>query len=174
MKLIPYEGKVPKVHPSVFIADTARVIGHVTLKRGVSIWYGAVLRGDLNRILVEEKTNIQDNCVLHVDHDAPCRMGGGIVTGHHATVHACIVDDECLIGIGAVILSKARIGKQCIIGAGAVVREGARIPPRSLVLGIPGKVIRTVTQAEIRHIREGAARYHKLAQQYLKDQRLKT
>lgn len=157
-----------KIHPSVFVADTARVIGNVTLQKGVSIWFGAVLRGDMNRISVGEKTNIQDNCVLHVDHDAPCRMGGGIVTGHHATVHACTVDDECLIGINAVILSKARIGKHSIIGAGAIVREGANIPPRSLVLGVPGKVVRTVTKAEIQYIRDSAERYRKLAVQYLK------
>jgi len=171
---IPYDGKRPRVHPSVFVADTARVIGGVTLKKDVSIWFGAVLRGDLNRIVVEEKTNIQDNCVIHVDHDASCRMGGGIVTGHHATVHACIIDDECLIGINAVILSKARIGKQSIIGAGAVVTERTKIPPRSLVLGVPGKVVRTITKEEIRYIRKAAERYYQLAQQYLKDQRLKT
>ena len=167
--LIPYDGKKPRVHPSVFIADTARVIGKVTLQKGVSIWYGAVLRGDMNRITIGEKTNIQDNCVLHVDDDAPCRMGGGIVTGHHATVHACMVDDECLIGIHSVILSKAKIGKHSIIGASAVVREGAKIPPRSLVLGAPGKVVRTVTKEEIQYIREAAERYHRLAQEYLKE-----
>lgn len=166
--LIPYDGKMPRVHPSVFIADTARVIGNVILQKNVSLWYGAVLRGDMNRITIGEKTNIQDNCVLHVDDDAPCRMGGSIVTGHHATVHACTVEDECLIGIHSVILSKARIGTHSIIGAGAVVREGAKIPPRSLVLGVPGKVIRTVTKEEIRYIREAAERYRKLATQYLK------
>ena len=166
--LIAYNGKTPKVHPPVFIADTARVIGNVTLQKGVSIWYGAILRGDLNRIVVGEKTNIQDNCVLHVDHDAACRMGGGIVTGHHATVHACTIDDECLIGMNSVILSKARIGKQCIIGAGAVIKEGAKIPPRSLVLGVPAKVVRTITKKEVLSIREGADRYYRLAQKYLK------
>lgn len=164
--LVSYQGRRPRVHPSVFVADTARVIGRVTLQKGVSIWYGAVLRGDLNRITVGEKTNIQDNCILHVDHDAACRLGGGIVTGHHATVHACTVEDECLIGIHSVILSKARIGKQSIIGAGAVVREGAKIPPRSLVLGVPGKVVRTVTRSEIQSIRKGAQRYQTLAAAY--------
>jgi len=161
---VPYLKKKPKVHPSVFIADTARVIGDVTLGKDVSIWYGAVLRGDMDRIRVGEKTNIQDNCVVHVDFDMPCRMGGGIVAGHHAMIHGCTVDDECLIGIHSVILSRARIGKHSIIGAGAVVKEGAKIPPRSLVLGIPGKVIRTVSPAEIRQIRRNAEHYHKLAQ----------
>lgn len=165
--LVPFRRYLPKLHPSVFVADTARVIGKVTLAKGVGIWYGAVLRADINRITIGEDTNIQDNCVLHVDHDAPCRMGGGIITGHHATVHACTVDDECLIGINSVILSKARVGKHCIIGAGAIVREGARIPPRSLVLGIPGKVVRTVTRAEISYIKEWAERYRKLAALYL-------
>ena len=164
--LVPFQKHLPKVHPSVFIADSARVIGRVTLAKGVSIWYGAILRADINRITIGENTNIQDNCVLHVDHDAPCRMGGGIITGHLATVHACTVDDECLIGINSVILSKARIGKHCIIGSGAVVREGAKIPPRSLVLGVPGKVVRTVTRAEIRYIKNWAKRYRKLADQY--------
>ena len=165
--LVPFQKHLPKIHPSVFIADTARVIGRVTLAKGVSIWYGAVLRADINRITIDENTNIQDNCVLHVDHDAPCRMGGGIITGHLATVHGCTVDDECLIGINSIILSKARIGKHCIIGSGAVIREGARIPPRSLVLGVPGKVVRTVTRAEIRYIKNWAKRYRKLAIQYM-------
>ena len=169
--VVPFQGHSPKVHPSVFIADTARLIGQVTLAKGVSIWFGAVLRGDINRIMIGENTNVQDNCVLHVDHDAACRMGGGIITGHHAVVHACTVDDECLIGIGSVILSKARVGKHCIIGAGAVVKEGARVPPRSLVVGIPGKVVRTVTKTEIRYIRNWAERYRKLAAQYLKEGR---
>lgn len=168
MTFASYDGKMPQLHPSVFVADTARVIGKVTLQKNVSIWFGAVLRGDMNRISVGEKTNIQDNCVLHVDHDAPCRMGGGIVTGHHATVHACTIDDECLIGIHSVILSRAKIGTHSIIGAGAVVREGANIPPRSLVLGVPGRVVRTVTKEEIRTIRDAAERYRKLAVQYLK------
>jgi len=167
--LVSFRGNRPKVHPSAFVADTARVIGNVTLEKNVSIWFGAVLRGDLNRIVIGEKTNIQDNCVLHVDHDAGCRMGGGIITGHLATVHACTVEDECLIGINSVILSKARIGTHSIIGSGAVVREGAKIPPRSLVLGIPGKVVRTITQSEIQYIRTWADRYHRLAQEYLKD-----
>ena len=166
--LVVFRGKKPKVHPSAFIAESARVIGGVTLEKNVSIWFGAVLRGDLNRIVIGEKTNVQDNCVLHVDHDAGCRMGGGIITGHNATVHACVVNDECLIGINSVILSKARIGTHSIIGSGAVVREGDHIPPRSLVLGIPGKVVRTVTKAEIQYIRDWADRYHRLAQQYLK------
>ena len=169
MIFVPYRGKIPKVPPSVFLADTARLIGDVTLQRGVSVWFGAVLRGDMNRIRVGEKTNLQDNCVLHVDPDAPCRMGGGIVTGHHATIHGCTIEDECLIGIGAVILSKAKIGKHSIIGAGAVVREGAKIPPRSLVLGVPGKVVRKVTATEIRMIRQGVSHYYRLAQYYLKD-----
>ncbi|MBI4436855.1 MAG: gamma carbonic anhydrase family protein [Candidatus Omnitrophica bacterium] len=165
--VVTFHGKRPKVHPSAFIAESARVVGNVILEKNVSIWFGAVLRGDINRIVIGEKTNIQDNCVLHVDHDAPCRMGGGIITGHLATVHACTVEDECLIGIHSVILSKARIGTHSIIGSGAIVREGDRIPPRSLVLGVPGKVVRTVTKAEIQYIRAWADRYHRLAQQYL-------
>jgi len=167
MTRVSFRGKNPKIHSSVFVADSARVIGNVVLEKDVSIWFGAVLRGDINRITIGEKTNIQDNCVLHVDQDAPCRMGGGIITGHLATVHACTVDDECLIGINSVILSKAKIGKHCIIGSGAVIREGDRIPPRSLVLGIPGKVVRTVTKSEIQYIRAWADRYHRLAQSYL-------
>lgn len=172
MILLPFGGKLPKVASSVFIADTARIIGDVTLKKGVNIWYGAILRGDLNRIVVGEKTNIQDNCVLHVDRDAPCRLEGGNVVGHHAMVHGCTVEEECLIGIHAVLLSKARIGTHSVIGAGAVVREGERVPPRSLVLGVPGKVVRTLTRKEIRRIREGVAVYQKLASHYLVSQSL--
>ena len=163
---IPFRGYFPKVHPSVFIAETASVIGQVSLAKGVSIWFGAVLRGDINKIVVGERTNIQDNCVLHVDHDKPCRLGSGNIVGHQATVHACTVGDGCLIGIQSVILSGAKVGDHCIIGAGAIVREGARIPSKSLVLGVPAKVIRPVTQKEIRYIRDWAERYRKLAAQY--------
>ena len=164
--VIPFRGYFPKVHPSVFIAETASVIGQVNLAKEVSIWFGAVLRGDINRIIIGEGTNIQDNCVLHVDHDKPCRLGSGNIVGHQATVHACTIGDECLIGIQSVILSGAKVGDHCIIGAGAIVREDARIPPKSLVLGVPAKVIRPVTKEEIRYIKDWAEHYWRLAAQY--------
>ncbi|OGW90760.1 MAG: gamma carbonic anhydrase family protein [Omnitrophica bacterium RIFCSPHIGHO2_02_FULL_63_14] len=164
--IMPFKNKRPRIHPSVFIAPGAHVIGDVRLARGVSVWFGAVLRGDIHTIEVGEETNLQDNCVVHVDENRPCRIGRRVIVGHHATVHACTVGDRVLIGIGAKILSRANVGNDCLIGAGAVVLEGANIPPRSLVLGIPGKIVRSLDADEVAGHALWAKRYAALAKQY--------
>ncbi|MBI3316108.1 MAG: gamma carbonic anhydrase family protein [Candidatus Omnitrophica bacterium] len=166
--IIPFKDKKPKIHPSVFIAPGAHVIGDVTLKKGVNIWPAAVLRGDLAKIVVGEDTNVQDGAVLHVDHGKPCILKRGIIMGHQATAHACVVEDGVLVGIGARILSGARVGAYSLIGAGAIVLENAVIPPRSLVLGVPGKVVRRLTPKEVAAHTPWAKRYVALGKIYKK------
>ncbi|MBI4352724.1 MAG: gamma carbonic anhydrase family protein [Candidatus Omnitrophica bacterium] len=166
--ILPFRNAKPRIHPSVFVAPGAHVIGDVVLAKGASVWFGAVLRGDLNSIRVGEESNVQDGCVLHVDRDKPCLLKKGIIMGHQATAHACMVEDGVLIGIGARILSGARVGAFSLIGAGTVVLEGARIPERSLVLGAPGKVVRRLTDEEIASHVPWAKRYRQLAETYRK------
>jgi len=149
----------PKLGKSVFIARTATVIGNVTLGAHSSVWYGAVLRGDINRIVVGHHSNVQDNAVLHLADELPCVLGNWVTVGHGAIVHACTVRDEVLVGMGAVILDGAVIGKQSIIGAKALVTQGTKIPPGSLVLGAPGKVVRKLSAKERNGLKWWAQKY---------------
>ena len=158
-QLDKFLGKKPKVGKGVFIARTATVIGDVTLGAHSSLWYGAVARGDINRIAVGHHTNIQDNAVLHVADDFACVVGNWVTVGHSAIVHACKVGDEVLVGMGAVILDGAVIGKQSLIGASALVTQGTKIPPGSLVLGSPAKVVRALTKKERAGLKWWAEKY---------------
>jgi carbonic anhydrase/acetyltransferase-like protein (isoleucine patch superfamily) len=151
--------KKPVVGKNVFIARNATVIGDVTLGAHSSVWYGAVLRGDINRIVVGHHSNIQDNAVLHLADDFSCLLGNWVTVGHSAIVHACQVGDEVLVGMGAVILDGAIIGKQSLIGAKALVTQGMKIPPGSLVLGAPAKVVRKLTKAERAGLKCWAQKY---------------
>ena len=151
--------KKPALGRRVFIANTATVIGDVTLGAHSSVWYGAVLRGDINRIVVGHHTNIQDNAVLHLADDFGCVLGNWVTVGHGAIVHACTVGDQCLVGMGAVILDGAVIGKQSIVGAKALVTQGTQIPPGSLVLGAPAKVVRQLTKEERAGLKWWAQKY---------------
>ena len=164
--LIPFKNKKPKIHPSVFVAPGAHVVGDVTLGPGSSVWFSAVLRGDIQAIRVGENTNIQDGCVLHVDRGKPCVLKNNIVMGHQATAHACVIEEGVLIGIGARVLSGAHIGAFSLIGAGAVVLENSVIPERSLVLGVPGRVVRRLTDKEAAGHTQWAKRYRELAAVY--------
>jgi carbonic anhydrase/acetyltransferase-like protein (isoleucine patch superfamily) len=164
--IMPFKNKVPKIHPSVFVAPGAAVVGDVTLGSGSSVWFSAVLRADINRIRVGKNTNIQDGCLLHVDDNKPCVLKNGVVMGHQATAHACVVEDGVLIGIGSRILSGATIGAFSLIGAGAIVLENAVIPERSLVLGVPGRVVRKLTAKETASHLLWAKRYAALAREY--------
>ena len=156
----------PNIHRDTFIAENASVIGDVNIERGVSIWYNAVLRGDIENITIGKYSNIQDNSTVHTGMNMPTKIGDYTVVGHNAIVHGCTIGDNCLIGMGAIILNKAVIGDNCIIGAGTVITEEKTIPPNSLVLGVPGKVIRQVTEEEIRSVRDNAIGYYKLYKKY--------
>lgn len=166
--ILPFEGREPNIHRSAFVAPGSHVIGDVRLAKGVSVWFGAVLRGDISFIRVGEGTNIQDGCVLHVDRGEPCILKKGVIMGHQATAHACTIEDGVLIGIGTRILSGARVGAFSLIGAGAIVLENAVIPPRSLVLGVPGKVVRRLSPKDMAGHVAWARRYQLLAQKYKK------
>lgn len=161
--LYPYRGIWPRVAHSAFIAPGARLVGDVEIGEEASVWFNAVLRGDLNRVRVGERSNIQDGAVLHVARDLSCCIGAEVTIGHCAVAHACVIEDGCLIGMNAVILSGAVIGAGSLIAAGAVVREHTVIPPRSLVAGLPAKVIRALDEDAGRRFAasyvEEAARY---------------
>jgi carbonic anhydrase/acetyltransferase-like protein (isoleucine patch superfamily) len=158
-QLETFLGKKPQLGRDVYLAKTAVVLGDVTLGDAASVWYGAVLRGDINRIVVGESSNIQDNAVLHIADHHPCILGDRVTVGHSAVVHACTVGNECLVGIGAVILDGAVIGDHCIIGARALVTQGMNIPSGSMVLGAPARVVRSLTTAERDGIKRLAAKY---------------
>lgn len=151
--------KTPKLGKGVYVARTATVIGDVTLGAHSSVWFGAVLRGDINRIVVGHHSNIQDNAVLHLADEFACILGNWVTVGHGAIVHACTVGDETLVGMGAVILDGAVIGKQSLIGARALVTQGMKIPPGSLVLGAPAKVVRKLSKEERAGLKWWAQKY---------------
>ena len=142
-----------------WVAPDASVIGRVTLGKDASIWYGAVLRGDNDPITIGEATNIQDNSVLHTDEGVPLTLGKGVTVGHQVMLHGCTIGDYSLVGIGATILNGAKIGKNCIIGAHALITEGKEIPDNSLVVGSPGKVIRTLDEDTAKMLRWSADHY---------------
>ncbi len=149
----------PTLGQGVYIARGAVVIGDVTLGDHSSVWYNAVLRGDLNRIVVGHHSNIQDNAVLHLADEFPCVVGHHVTVGHSARVHACTVGDEVLVGMGATILDGALIGEQSIVGAGALIKPGMQVPPGSLVLGMPARVVRALTVEERQGLRGLAEKY---------------
>lgn len=154
MAVESYESFRPSIHPSAFLAASADVIGRVTLHEESSVWYNATLRGDINEIVIGPRSNVQDNAVIHLADEFPCHVGELVTVGHSAILHACTVKDEVLIGMGAIVLDGAVIGERSIVGAGALVTGGTVIPPGSLVLGSPGKVVRTLPldeQAKVRH-----------------------
>ena len=164
--LIPFLHHQPKIHSSAFIAPGASLIGRVTIGKDASVWFGSVLRADINRIVIGEATNIQDGSILHVDRDAPCLISHHVHVGHHVNLHGCIVETGALIGIGSIVLSRAHIGREAIIGAGSVVLEGTKIPPRVLAVGAPARVVRSITAKEIAYIRGWVTKYVKLAKLY--------
>ncbi len=166
-RLERYLRQSPKLGKGVYIAKGAVVIGDVTLGAHSSVWFNAVLRGDINRIIVGHHTNIQDNAVLHLADELPCTIGNYVTVGHAAIVHACTVQDEVLVGMGSTILDGAVIGKQCVIGARALVTQGARIPPGSLVVGVPAKILRKLTVQERARIKMLAKKYSGAAAYYL-------
>ena len=155
-----------------WIAPNATVIGDVILGKGSSVWFGAVVRGDNDPITIGRDTNIQDGSVVHSDPGVPVNIGEGVTVGHMAMIHSCDIGDNSLIGIGAVILSRAKIGRNCIIGARALITEGKEIPDGSLVVGAPGKVVRQLEPHEIEGLKASAAHYVENWRRYARDLRL--
>ena len=159
----------PVVDDTAWVAPGATLIGAVTLGPAASVWYGAVLRADHERITVGARTNIQDGCVLHADPGIPLTLGEGITVGHRAVLHGCTVGDGTLIGMGAVVLNHAQVGPRCLVAAGAVVSEGAEIPAQSLVAGVPAKVRRTLRDDEVERLRANASGYERLMRRHAED-----
>jgi carbonic anhydrase/acetyltransferase-like protein (isoleucine patch superfamily) len=164
-----YLDLVPSAGEGVFIAPGACVVGDVRLGIGVSVWYGAVLRGDIAPVVIGDRSNVQDGTVIHVADDGPCLVGADVVVGHRAMLHACRVEDACLIGMQATVLDDAVIGLGSIVGAGAVVTPRSIIPPHSLVLGMPAKLVRTLDPGAADQHRALAGKYTRLAENYLRD-----
>lgn len=155
-----------QLHASVFVAAGARIVGDVTIDEQSSVWFNAVLRGDTEPIRIGKRTNVQDLCVLHADPGFPCVLEDGVTLGHRAIVHGAVIEEDSLIGMGAIVMNGARIGAGSIIGVGAVVTEGVEVPPGSLVLGLPGKVRRQVTAEELANNRRIAGVYVARAKAY--------
>ncbi len=162
-RLARYLGRKPDTARAAFVAPNATVLGDVTLGPESSVWYGCVLRGDINSIVIGEGTNIQDLTMVHLADDRGVRVGRHCTVGHNAIIHACDVGDECLIGMGATILDGAKIGDHCIAGANALVTQRFEAPPGSLILGAPARVVRPLTAAEQNGIRHWAEKYIEVA-----------
>lgn len=165
--LMAYKGIRPVIHETVFIVDSAIVIGDVEIGEHSSIWFNAVVRGDVNYIRIGSRTNVQDNSSLHVTNGThPLIIGSEVTIGHSVTLHGCTVKDRCLIGMGAILLDGSVIGEDSVIGAGTLVKEGMVVPPRSLVVGLPGRVARELTAEEVARIKKSAANYIEYARDY--------
>lgn len=163
----PYRGIQPRIAASAYVDPSAEVIGDVEIGERSSVWPQATLRGDVNAIRIGEESNIQDNCVLHGEWDQyPVIVGNRVTVGHSVVLHGCVVEDDCVIGIGAIVLNGARIGRGSVIAAGALVPEGMVVPPGSLVMGIPGKVRRELTEEERDRFHKNAANYVRYRQHY--------
>lgn len=161
--ILPFEGSTPTVPESAWLAPNATVVGAVTLGERASVFYGAVLRGDMDSISIGDDTNLQDNVTVHVDAGSPARIGARVSVGHAAVLHGCTVEDDCLIGMSATVLNRAVIGSGSLVAAGSVVLEGTVIPQRSLVAGVPAKVRRELTDDEFAKVQRNAQAYLELS-----------
>ncbi len=151
-----------------YVASTAVVAGNVVLGPGVNVWFGTIVRGDLATITIGPRVNLQDGSIVHTDSDAALTIGEGVVVGHGAILHGTSIGRDTLIGMGATLLSGCEIGEECLIAAGTLVTEGRRIPPRSVVMGVPGKVVRAITAEELERTRTICAHYIEMAQRYVR------
>ena len=168
MPILPYKGVIPTIEENVFIAPGAMVIGDVTIREGASVWYNAVIRADTAPIVIGRHTNIQDNCTLHVDSDAPLAIGDTCTIGHAAVIHGATLGNQVLVGMQAVVLSHACIGPRTIIGACALIGEHKDIPEGVLMLGIPAKYARELTEVELENLVTSAEEYYKRALEHKK------
>lgn len=159
MAIYALDDIAPQVHATAWVAESAIVIGNVVLEEGANVWYGAVLRGDNERITVGRGSNVQDGSVLHTDIGCPLTIGADVTVGHQVTLHGCTIGDGSLIGIQAVVLNGTTIGRECLVAAGALVTEGKAFPDRSLIMGSPAKVVRDVRPEQAERMRRGASHY---------------
>ena len=160
--------KHPEIDPSVFVAPSADIMGDVEIAAGSSIWFGTVIRADLNTIRIGARSNIQDNSVLHVDTGRfYMRIGDGVTIGHRVVLHGCTIGDQCLVGMGAVVMNGAKLGAGCIIGAGSLVPQDVEVEPYTVMLGVPARPRRQVTEEDLRMIRSGVDEYCELARRYM-------
>lgn len=166
-RLARFFGKQPDLHPSSFVAQGAALVGDVTVGEEASVWYHVAMRGDINRILVGPRSNVQDGCVLHVADDYPAILGEYVTCGHKAVIHACTIGDEVLVGMGSIILDGVEVGARSIIGANALVTGGMKIPPGSLVLGSPAKVVKQLDRETQLSLKSWAEKYVQLSRRYL-------
>jgi carbonic anhydrase/acetyltransferase-like protein (isoleucine patch superfamily) len=167
--ILTFRGIRPRIAEDVFVADHAAVIGDVVIGEGSSIWYGTVVRGDMEPIRIGRATSIQDNSVIHITHNVSgTTVGDRVTVGHNVILHACTVEDDCIIGMGSIILDRSRIGRGSIVGAGALVTPGTDIPPGSMVMGSPARVKRPLTDEERARIASSAEHYVELAREYLR------
>ncbi len=162
-----FRNKSPKIHNSCFIAHSTEIIGDVEIGKESSVWFGTVIRGDMHHIRIGNRTNIQDNCTVHVTTDtSPTIIGNGVTIGHGAIIHGCTIEDNCLIGMGSIIMDNAVIGEGSIIAAGALVSPDTNVPHRTLMVGVPAKPLRNTTTEEYDEILDRARHYYDFAQEY--------
>ncbi|MFH1785695.1 MAG: gamma carbonic anhydrase family protein [Candidatus Micrarchaeota archaeon] len=166
-----FQGKKPILRGENFIASSAEIIGDVEIGHGSSVWYKATVRADIGAIKIGNNVSIQDGCVLHTQQGIPITIGDDVAVGHNAVLHSCEIEGNCIIGMGAILLSKSKIGKNCIIGAGSVITEGTQIPNNSIVMGIPGKVVKQVTEEHKNRIKRNIEEYIRLNKEYLADKK---
>lgn len=163
-----FRGKNPTIPKSAFVAENATIIGDVRLGEAASVWFGAVLRADIDSIVIGDRTNIQELCVVHVDEDKPVVIGSDVTVGHAATIHGCTIEDRCLIGMGAVVLDGAIVGTGSIVAASALVPPGKRIPPHTLVGGVPAKTMKRLSDKDYETLKHHATAYAELAEEHKK------
>ena len=159
-----FDGHKPEIHSSAFISNNSLIIGRASLGENTSVWPGCVLRADVEDIIIGSNTNIQDGTMVHSDHNLPVIIGKGVTVGHGAVIHGCRIGSNCLIGMGAIILSGSVIEDNCIIGAAALITENMKVPEGNLVLGVPGRIIRKITKEELGRVYRSAEEYLKLSE----------
>ncbi len=167
MSILPYRGILPRLDASVFVAEGARIVGDVEIGLDSSVWFNAVIRGDVHRVRMGQRTNVQDNAVLHVTHERfPLTIGNEVTIGHAAVLHGCTIEDRCLIGMGVIVLDGASVGAESMVAAGSLVLEGFTVPPGMLVAGVPAGVKRPLTADERRSLVESALNYVEYVSSY--------
>ncbi len=167
---LSFDGKEPEVAPDAFIAPTAVLIGDVVVEEGASVWFGAVLRGDFDRIVVGAGSSVQDNCVLHTNEDLPTLIGSNVTVGHLSLLEGCVIEDEALIGMGSIVLNRARVGRRAMLAAGSVVNEDYEIPPEVLAAGTPAEAKKELDGSSSQWVEEAAREYQALRLRYMEQQ----